>query len=94
MMDLLTTWWVWIGIAFGLGILELLLPGFIFLGFAGGAAVLGLGMALMPDSLGALSFNALMALFAGLSLICWLGLRFAFRRQSSGARIVTHDIND
>lgn len=93
-MELLTHWWVWIGIALGLGILELLLPGFIFLGFAGGAAVLGIAMALLPALFAGISFNALMAIFAGLSLICWLLLRFAFRGQSSGARVVTHDIND
>jgi hypothetical protein len=32
--------------------------------------------------------------FAGLSLVSWIMLRIAFRSQSSGARRVTHDIND
>lgn len=88
------TWWVWIAIALGLGIVELLLPGFIFLGFALGAAVLGLLMLALPAAFAGISLNALLAVFAGISLACWIGLRFAFRHQSSGARIVEHDIND
>jgi hypothetical protein len=31
-------WWVWLAAALGLAILEILVPGFIFLGFAVGAA--------------------------------------------------------
>jgi len=35
-----------------------------------------------------------LALFAVLSLIAWVALRVLFKRQSSGARIVTRDINE
>ncbi|EEB86435.1 conserved hypothetical protein [Roseobacter sp. GAI101] len=38
--------------------------------------------------------SLLLALFAGLSLLCWIILRIVFKRQSSGARIVERDIND
>lgn len=90
MASLLTLWWVWICIALALGVLELLAPGFIFLGFAlGGLAMVGV-VALFPT----INAPALLALFAVLSLIAWIVLRIAFRRQSSGARIVTRDIND
>jgi len=34
------------------------------------------------------------AVFTGLSLASWVALRVIFRKQSSGARRVTHDIND
>lgn len=36
----------------------------------------------------------MLAIFAVLSLIAWLVLRAVFKRQSSGARIVTRDINE
>ncbi|MFC6760050.1 NfeD family protein [Sulfitobacter porphyrae] len=86
----LTLWWVWICIALALGVLELLAPGFIFLGFALGALAMA-GLVLILLTIG---IPALLALFAILSLVGWIILRFAFRHQSSGARIVTHDIND
>ena len=34
-------WWVWIVAGFSLGVLEILAPGYIFLGFAIGALVTG-----------------------------------------------------
>jgi hypothetical protein len=37
---------------------------------------------------------AALALFTGLSLVAWIVLKRVFKSQSSGARRVTHDIND
>ncbi|NOR31858.1 MAG: hypothetical protein GQ539_12295 [Sulfitobacter sp.] len=90
LMDYLTLWWVWMSIALILGLIEILLPGNIFLGFALGALAMVPVVLLLP----AASTSLLMAIFAGLSLLCWIILRAVFRRQSSGARIVTHDINE
>lgn len=90
MTGLLGLWWVWVAIALGLGLAEVMLPGFIFLGFAIGALL----MAIVVTVFSTLSAPALLSLFAGLSLIAWIGLRLVFKRQSSGARIVTRDIND
>jgi membrane protein implicated in regulation of membrane protease activity len=70
--------------------IELLAPGFIFLGFAIAAVV----MAGIVAMFAGINVPALLALFAVLSLIAWIGLRMVFRKQSSGARIVTRDIND
>ena len=86
----LSIWWVWICIALVLGLIELLAPGFIFLGFALGAVVMAGVVLLVPG----LSAPVMLALFAILSLIAWIALRQGFKRQSSGARIVTRDIND
>lgn len=86
----LTLWWVWISIALALGMVELLVPGFIFLGFAIGALV----MAGIVAAFTLTNIPALIALFAGLSLIAWIALKMMFRSQSSGARIVTRDINE
>ena len=90
MIGFLGVWWVWIALALLLGLAEVLLPGFIFLGFAVGAFVMA-GIVVIFPSLGV---PALLAVFAIMSLLAWVGLRRAFRHQSSGARIVTRDIND
>ena len=83
-------WWAWLAAALALGILEILAPGFIFLGFAVGALVMAVVVAIVP----VLSVPVALAVFAGLSLTSWIVLRIAFKSQSSGARRVTHDIND
>ncbi|KAJ03280.1 hypothetical protein JQT66_05975 [Sulfitobacter mediterraneus] len=90
MADYLSLWWVWICIALALGVVELLAPGFIFLGFGLGALAMAGVVLLAPG----INIPALLALFAVLSLIAWIILRMGFRKQSSGARIVTKDIND
>ena len=83
-------WWIWLAGALALGILEVLAPGFIFLGFAIGAALVGL-LLLTPVSPG---LPALLAIFAILSLCAWVLLRRVFRREGGDARRVHHDIND
>ncbi|MBM1631850.1 hypothetical protein JQV27_03295 [Sulfitobacter mediterraneus] len=90
MADYLSLWWVWICIALALGVVELLAPGFIFLGFGLGALAM-VGVVLLAPGI---NVPALLALFAVLSLIGWIVLRLGFRKQSSGARIVTKDVND
>lgn len=90
MIGFLGVWWVWMALAVLLALAEVLIPGFIFLGFAIGAVVMS-GVVLVFPSLG---IPWLIAVFAIMSLLGWVLLRFAFKKQSSGARIVTHDIND
>ncbi|MDW3183991.1 NfeD family protein [Roseobacter sp.] len=90
MSELLNLWWVWTAAALALAVIEVLVPGFIFLGFAIGALVMVAVIFILPG----LGAPALLAIFAGLSLLAWIGLRMAFRKQSSGAKIVHHDIND
>jgi len=90
MEQIITTWWVWLCISLVLALVELLIPATIFLGFALGALAMAVLVAVMPVS----SVAGLFVMFAMLSLIAWLVLRIAFRRQSSGARVVTRDIND
>lgn len=90
MIEYLTLWWVWICVALALGVVELLAPGFIFLGFALGALAMSVVVFVLP----ATNIPAILAMFALLSLIGWVLLRIIFRRQSSGARIVTRDINE
>lgn len=82
-------WWVWLAAALGLAILEVVVPGFIFLGFAIGAAVVAL-LVLTPLTL---SLTALLAIFASLSLIAWIILRRAFKSADDQTRIIHEDIN-
>ena len=91
MAVLITTWWVWLAGALALGILEMLAPGFIFLGFAIGAAVVGLAL-LGPLSL--LGTAPLFLIFAVVSLIAWLLLRKFFESPKGSVKTFDHDIND
>ena len=91
MSDLMTIWWVWLAAALVLGILEVLVPGFVFLGFAIAAAILGL-MLLGPVAY--LSPAMLILIFAGLSLVAWLLLRHFFALPTGQVKTFDHDIND
>lgn len=85
------TWWVWLAAALVLGILEVALPGFIFLGFAIGAAVTGI-LLVIPGFAPGLA--VLLLVFSALSLIAWLVLRRVFSLPHGQVRTFDHDIND
>jgi len=89
-MDLWTLWWVWIAFGLVLGLVELMLPGFIALGFAIGAIVVGVLVALGV----AMSLPLSLLVFAILSLAAWLGLRRSFKLNSGQVKKFNHDIND
>lgn len=91
MESIITTWWIWLAVALALGIVEILAPGFIFLGFAIGAGLVGLAL-LGP--LSGLSPAPLFLLFALLSLAAWLLLRRFFTLPSGNTKTFDHDIND
>ena len=90
MSALWTLWWVWGALALVLAIVEVLLPGFIFLGFALGAA----GVALLLLLALPLSLPLALLIFAGLSLIAWLGLRRAFALPRGQVKTFDSDINE
>jgi membrane protein implicated in regulation of membrane protease activity len=84
-------WWVWLAAALALGIIELLAPGFIFLGFAIGA--LAVSMLLLNTGL-SLGLPLLLLLFAALSLTAWLILRRFFALPKGQVKRFEDDIND
>ncbi|HCY98941.1 MAG: hypothetical protein A3D16_00215 [Rhodobacterales bacterium RIFCSPHIGHO2_02_FULL_62_130] len=86
-----TVWWVWIVAGFALGVLEVLAPGYIFLGFAIGAVVTGVlvGTGLMGGSLA-----ALLLVFAVASVAAWLGLRRTMGVRKGQVKLWDKDIND
>lgn len=85
------TWWIWLAGALALGILEVALPGFIFLGFAIGAAITGLTL-IIPGV--APSLPILLLIFAVLSLAAWLVLRRMFALPLGQVKTFDHDINE
>lgn len=84
-------WWVWIVAGFALGVLEVLAPGYIFLGFAIGAIAVGLGLGV--GVLGG-SLAVLLLVFALASLAAWYLLRRTMGVRAGQVRLWDRDIND
>lgn len=84
-----TVWWAWVALGFLLGILEVLAPGYIFLGFAIGAVLTGAVVAV-----GITSLPMLLLIFAIASLISWLVLRRVMGVRDNQVKVWDHDIND
>jgi membrane protein implicated in regulation of membrane protease activity len=88
---MLNLWWVWIVAGFALGVLEVLAPGYIFLGFAIGAVLTGAGVGL--GLLGG-STALLLFVFAVVSVAAWLGLRATMGVRPGQVKLWDRDIND
>lgn len=89
-------WWVWAAAGLVLAIIEVVVPGFVFLGFAIGAGVIALllafggpGTALITSSL-----PVLLVVFAVISIVAWLVLRKAVGIQKNQVKTFDHDINE
>lgn len=80
-MELWAIWWVWIVAALVMGIIEIFVPAFFFLGMATAAAIIGLGLAVGVLGLIGVSLPILLFIFAAISLVGtillrrWLGVR-------------------
>ena len=85
----------WMAIAFAMAVIELLLPGYLFLGFATGAVVVAgmlfLGLAGWFDSIAGLAY--LVASYAAISLMSWFVLRKVLK-AGPNLRRVDRDINE
>ena len=90
-MEIWTIWWVWVVAGVALGFLEIVVPGFVFLGFAIGAGVTGL-LVLLGVAPGNVALLALV--FAVLSLVAWVLLRRAVGVTKSQVKLWKDDIND
>ena len=90
-MDYWQVWWVWMVAAAGLGVLELILPGFMALGFGLGAALVGL-----LTLLGVLGDNLawMVLVFAMGSLAGWIGLRKWAGVRKGQVKVWDRDINE
>ena len=90
-MVLWQEWWVWIVFGVTLAVAEVMLPGFILLGFAIGAALVG--FLLLIGVLGGNLF-VLILIFAIASLISWIALRRLMGVRKGQVKIWDRDIND
>lgn len=83
-------WWVWLAAALVLAILEIVVPGFILLGFAIGAAVTGVLLAVGL----AFSLAWLLVVFAVVSLLGWIVLRKFIGVRTGQQKVFDRDINE
>jgi membrane protein implicated in regulation of membrane protease activity len=89
-MELWTIWWVWVLAGVGLAILEVVVPGFVFLGFAIGAGLTGL---LVLAGAAPANVALLTLVFAVLSLVSWIALRRLVGVTKSQVKVWKDDIN-
>ncbi|HCQ64073.1 MAG TPA: hypothetical protein DIU07_02375 [Rhodobacteraceae bacterium] len=83
-------WWVWVAAGLVLAILEVLAPGFIFVGFAVGAVVVGVLIAVGV----VLTLPWLLVIFAVVSVLAWVGLRRGLGTREGQTKTFDHDINE
>lgn len=87
--------WVWLAAGLVLAILEVVIPGYIFLGFGIGAALTGVALLFAgPEAGFAQSLPLLILSFAILSLLAWLGLRRALGIRQGQVKTFDRDINE
>jgi inner membrane protein len=84
-------WWMWMVAGLGLAIFEVVLPGYIFAGFAVAAVATGglIWLGLLGNSL-----PLALAVFAGLSVVGWVVLRRIFGKNMGEVKRWDRDIND
>lgn len=90
-MVLWQEWWVWVVIGVTLAVAEVMLPGFVLLGFAIGAAVVG--FLLLIGLLGG-NVYVLILIFALASLVAWIALRRLVGVRKGQVKIWDRDINE
>lgn len=89
-------WWAWAVAGLALGILEVLAPGYIFLGFAAGAVAVGLLLLVGGPFAGwvAGSLPLMLLIFALASLAAWLLFRRLFGIRAGQVKVWDRDINE
>ncbi|MBC7147389.1 MAG: hypothetical protein H5U24_18645 [Thioclava marina] len=83
--------WVWVLAGVILAGAEMLIPGFLFLGFAIGAVLVG---ALIWIGLLGNSIAVTLVVFAVLSIIAWLALRKGMGVRKGQTKLWDRDINE
>ncbi|SFR37084.1 hypothetical protein [Litoreibacter janthinus] len=89
-------YWVWFALALALGVCEILLPGYILLGFALAAAAMGIVFAsgIGPAQAMMDSLPVTLSIYGGMSLVTWLALRQYFGRRDGQVKVWDKDINE
>ena len=93
---MLAVWWVWIAAGLAIGLLEMIVPGYVFVGFALGAISLGawLGLGLPGSAWLAADPMLTLVVFALGSLLIWLALRRFLALRTGQAKTFDRDINE
>jgi membrane protein implicated in regulation of membrane protease activity len=89
-------WWVWVSAGVLMGIVEVFIPGFFFLGFSVGAVLTGLVLLAggpFAAWLGA-SLPFTLLFFALVSLISWIVLRRVVGVRKGQLKVWDRDINE
>ncbi len=92
MMAWYNEWWIWMAAGLVLGIAEVLIPAWIFLGFALGAFAMGVMIAVGIGT--GLSLAWAMVVFAIFSLVAYIALRQVFGIRRGQVKVWDRDIND
>lgn len=91
-MNWFNEWWIWMVAALVLAIAEVLIPGWIFFGFAVGAFFLGSVIWLGIGT--GLSTAWTLVIFAVLSLIAYILMRQIFGIRRGQVKVWDRDINE
>ncbi|MDT8345635.1 MAG: hypothetical protein RQ752_14520 [Thermohalobaculum sp.] len=89
-------WWIWIVAGLGLAMLELAVPGYVFLGTAAGAVALGgvLWAGIWPAGWLAASLPNHLLFLALVSVAVWVGLRRTLGVRKGQIKVWDRDINE
>lgn len=93
MTDLIFEWWVWAVAALVMGILEILAPAFVLLGFAIGAGVVSILLLVGGPAFVGGSVPMALVIFSTVSLLAWLILRRVFALKTGQVKTFDTDIN-
>jgi inner membrane protein len=90
------SWWVWVVAGLGLAVLEVVVPGYVFLGFAAGAVVVGVLLLAGGPLAGVVAGSLPLAVlcFAVVSLAAWGVLRRVLGVREGQVKLWERDIND
>ncbi len=91
LLPLAYAWWAWISAGILFGILEIVVPAYIFMGFSFGAIAMGILLALGVDGL---SVGWMLVIFAAVSLVSVILLRLTFGLRRGQVKVWDRDIND
>ena len=89
-------WWLWVVAGLAIAVLELLLPGYVFVGLALGSVGTGLVLwsGVWPAGwIGGSLANGLLVM-AVLALAAWAALRLVVGVRKGQTKIITRDINE
>ncbi|MEL6510958.1 MAG: hypothetical protein AAFQ32_14260 [Pseudomonadota bacterium] len=92
-MDLVFEWWTWAVAALVMGILEIIAPAFVLLGFAIGAGVVAVLLLIGGPALVGGTVPMAVVIFASVSLVAWLVLRKVFALKTGQVKTFDTDIN-